>query len=490
MVSGLLSFKGPYKILNFAWFAFFLTFVVWFNYAPFATTIRADFHLTLAQSRTIGLCNLALTIPARILIGMILDRLGPRITYSAILIYAAIPCLAFALAQSFEQLVISRLAMGIVGAGFVVGIRLVAEWFDAKVIGLAQGIYGGWGNFGSFASEAILPSIALATAFLASGHENWRLAIALSGLVSLIFGVLFYINVRDTPKDKQYIRPARDGALELTSSNSFWAFILTNIPIFGAMGLIVWRLQLVKFLKPYSMYSLWVLLLILFAFSIYQSYRVNYEVITGKKIYPAKDRYQMGQIFLLELAYAVSFGSELAVVSMLPEFFEHTYNLSHATSGLVAATFPLMNIVGRPAGGLISDRIGSRKNALTLMIAGVGIGYLLMSLITSSFWLPLAIGMTMLTSFFVCGGSGATFGIAPLLKRSVTGQIAGNVGAYGSVGSVLYATLYSLLPQGISGNKTFFEVLGIAALIVAFLCLFFLKDTKTHSDMTEVENLA
>ena len=172
MLNGLLSFKGPYKILNFAWFAFFLTFVVWFNYAPFATTIRADFHLTLAQSRTIGLCNLALTIPARILIGMILDRLGPRITYSAILIYAAIPCLAFALAQSFEQLVISRLAMGIVGAGFVVGIRLVAEWFDAKVIGLAQGIYGGWGNFGSFASEAILPSIALATAFLASGHEN------------------------------------------------------------------------------------------------------------------------------------------------------------------------------------------------------------------------------------------------------------------------------------------------------------------------------
>ena len=34
---------------------------------------------------------------------------------------------------------------GIVGAGFVIGIRMVAEWFPPKEIGLAEGIYGGWG---------------------------------------------------------------------------------------------------------------------------------------------------------------------------------------------------------------------------------------------------------------------------------------------------------------------------------------------------------
>lgn len=36
---------------------------------------------------------------------------------------------------------------------------LVAEWFPPKQIGFAQGIYGGWGNFGSFAAEAALPLI-------------------------------------------------------------------------------------------------------------------------------------------------------------------------------------------------------------------------------------------------------------------------------------------------------------------------------------------
>jgi len=478
MLRGLLSFRGPYRILNFAWFAFFLTFVVWFNYAPFATVIREELHLTIGQSRTIGLCNLALTIPARIIIGMLLDRFGPRITYSAILIYAAIPCLASALAQDFNQLVVSRLLMGIVGAGFVVGIRLVGEWFEAKEIGLAQGIYGGWGNFGSFASEAFLPMIAVGTGFLYAGHENWRLAIGLSGIVSLLFGILFYQNVRNTPPGKVYQRPTRNGGMEVTSRSSFWGLILNNIPFLGALGLITWRLQLVKFLSPSTMYAIWAFLVVLFVFQTYKAFQVNREVVIGEKTYPANERYQMSQVFLLELAYAVSFGSELAVVSMLPEFFEHTFNLSHQLAGPVAATYPLMNLISRPAGGLISDKLGSRKNALTFMIGGVGIGYLLMSQINGGLWLPLSILLTMCCAFFVFGCAGATFGIAPLIKRSVTGQIAGNIGAYGSVGSVLYATLYSLLPQTVEGNHTFFQVLGVAGLVVAFLCAFLLKEPK------------
>lgn len=82
MLRKLITFRGPYKILNLAWMAFFLTFVVWFSYAPFATTIAKDMSLSPAQSKTITLCNLALTIPARIIMGMVLDRFGPRITYS------------------------------------------------------------------------------------------------------------------------------------------------------------------------------------------------------------------------------------------------------------------------------------------------------------------------------------------------------------------------------------------------------------------------
>ncbi|MBV9384836.1 MAG: NarK family nitrate/nitrite MFS transporter [Chroococcidiopsidaceae cyanobacterium CP_BM_ER_R8_30] len=487
MLQGLLTFRGRYRILNLAWFAFFLTFVCWFNLAPFLKTVAHDLHLNPGQAKTLLACNLALTIPARIIIGMVLDRFGPRITFSMLLIYAAIPCLGTAFAQDFNQMVWCRLAMGIVGAGFVVGIRLVAEWFPSREIGFAQGIYGGWGNFGSFASEAILPSIAVASGVLAAGHVNWRFAIGLTGVITAVYGVIFYLSVRNTPPGKVYQRPARDGGMEVTSATSFWALLLTNIPLVGALALITWRLEKVKFLSPTAALGVWVFLLFLYLFQAFQAYQVNREVVSGTKQYPQEDRYKMGQVFLLELAYAVSFGSELAVVSMLPTFIENTFHVGEVIAGPIAATYPLMNLVSRPAGGLISDKIGSRKWTLVVMLGGLGIGYFLMSRIGSGWPLPLTVILTMSCAFFVFGGAGATFGIAPLIKRRVTGQIAGNVGAYGSVGSVIYTTIYSLLPKGPEGGQGLFEILGTAGIIVCFLCAFLLKEPQTALSKDFVE---
>ena len=329
MLRKLISFRGPYKILNLAWMAFFLTFVVWFSYAPFATTIAKDLSLSPGQAKTITLCNLALTIPARIIIGMVLDRFGPRITYSGLLIFSAFPTLAFAMAQDFNQLVISRLLLGIVGAGFVIGIRLVTEWFPAQQIGTAQGIYGGWGNFGSFGAKAGLPILAASTAFLNAGQANWRLAIGSTGVIAAIFGVIFYFNVDNTPIGKVYERPAKSGGMEVTSRRSFWALLLVNLPIFLAMGLIAWRLSEVKFITPDTMMGLWGLFVVIYGVQSYQSWKVNIDVVAAKKNYPPSDRYAIFQVFLLGLAYISSFGSELAVVSMLPEFFQKTFNLDY-----------------------------------------------------------------------------------------------------------------------------------------------------------------
>lgn len=102
-MANLLSFSGRYRILHLTWFAFFLTFLIWFNFAPFASAVKEDLGLTEAQLRTLAICNVALTVPARIIVGMVLDRFGPRITYSALLVFAAIPCLAFAASFKFWE---------------------------------------------------------------------------------------------------------------------------------------------------------------------------------------------------------------------------------------------------------------------------------------------------------------------------------------------------------------------------------------------------
>ena len=348
MLQGLLSFRGPFRILNLSRFAFFLTFVVWFNYAPFSTTVQHDLGLTVGQARIISLCNLAFTIPARIIIGMLLDHFGHRITFSSLLVYAAFPTLAFAFAQNFNQLVLSRLAMGIVGAGFVVGIRLVAEWFPQKISASLKVSMEAGATLGLLLQKPRYRRSRAGTAFLSVGHTNWRLAIALTGIATAVFGVIFYCNVQDTPPGKVYQRPARNGAMEVTSAKSFWALSIANIPLFGALALIVWRLQKANFLTANVMYAIWISLTALYLIQAYKAWEVNREVVTGQKHYPPQERYQISQVFVLELAYAVSFGSELAVVSMLPEFFEHTFR-SESSNGRAHGCYLSPDELGQPS---------------------------------------------------------------------------------------------------------------------------------------------
>ncbi|MEM8503727.1 MAG: MFS transporter [Cyanobacteria bacterium P01_D01_bin.1] len=504
--------QGRYKILHLTWFAFFLSFVVWFNFPPFATTIVQEFGLTPAQAGTIGLCNIALTVPARIIIGMLLDKFGPRITYACLLVYSAIPCLIFATATSFNQLVVGRLLMGIVGAGFVIGIRMTAEWFPPKDVGTAEGIYGGWGNFGSAFSAFTMVLIAMALSFLPGSFAfsepkpfivlgmsfssevlNWRAAIAGSGIFAALYGIFYYFNVTDTPPGKVYRRPKSARGIEVTTVRDFWFLMAMNVPLTVILMVLAWRLQKVNFLSSSGMVIAWIGLLGLYAFQSYNCWVVNKDLLSGRKTYPAEDRYRFKQVALLELTYIVNFGSELAVVTILPAFFEGTFNLNPAVAGMIAASYAFMNLVSRPGGGIISDSVGSRKWTMAVLLIGMGIGYLVFSTVGSGWPIAAAVVLVMICSFFVQAAEGATFALVPLVKPRITGQVAGNVGAYGNVGAIAYLTILLLLKEALvpagdgldpavvaagtaAANSAFFQVLGIAGLIVGFLCAFFLDE--------------
>lgn len=498
MLRGLCSFSDRYRILHLTWLAFFLSFVVWFNFAPFATTIQKDLNLSPAQIKTLAICNLALTIPARIIIGMILDRFGPRLTFSCLLVFAAFPCLGTAIAFDFNELVWSSLATGIMGAGFVVGVRMVAEWFPPKEIGIAQGIYGGWGNFGAAAAGFVLPSIGVATSIFAGGMVNWRLAIFLTGVICAGYGVIYYFSVSDTPPGQVYLRPKRHGGTEVTSAKSFWAMIALDLGMLLSLGLLTWPLAQPKihFLSTNQVILIWVILASLYAFQTYKSWQVNREVVgslnplsanflRSTKLFAPKERYEFRQVALLDFTYFTHFGSQLAAFSMLPAFFEHTFGLNQVMAGMIAAlSYPCLNLVSRPSGGLMSDQLGSRKWTMTGLTFGIGIGYLLMSAINSSWILSGAIAVTMLCAYCVQAGAGATFGLVPLIKREITGQLAGSVGAYGNVGGVVYLTIYSL-----TDARTLFLSMGMTAVVCAILCGIFLKEPQ-ESFAAKVEEVS
>jgi len=470
----LFSFSGNIRILHLTWIAFFITFYVWFNHAPMMASIRGALGLSDQEVKALLILNVALTIPARIVIGMLVDSFGPRRIYSLLLFISSFLCFGFAMANSFEQMALMRFLLGFVGAGFVVGIRMIGEWFPARQVGLAEGIYGGWGNFGSAAAAMSLPTIAL----MFGGDNGWRYAIALTGVISLVYSVIFALTVTDTPKGSTYFKPKKSGAMEVTSRGDFFLYLVMNIPLYATLALLTWKLgpSNLKLLGAGVADIIYAVLVALYGFQSVRVYQINKHVFTEEV--PQIDRYSFKQVAVLDLAYLVTFGSELAVVSMLPLFFKDTFGLSQVAAGMLASGYAFMNLMARPGGGLISDMLGRRRTMIVLLV-GLAAGYFLMSRIDSTWPVWLAVVVTMGCSFFVQSGEGAVFAVVPLVKRRLTGQVAGMAGAYGNVGAVTFLTVLSFVSP-----QAFFLVIAISSLVALVAVVAFLDEPEGH--MAEV----
>ncbi|MCK0472412.1 NarK family nitrate/nitrite MFS transporter [Halalkalibacter sp. AB-rgal2] len=469
-VSDLFKFKDERtKVLHFTWFAFFVSFFTWYNMAPMATTMLAELNwLTPEHIAALGILNVALTIPARIIIGSLLDKYGPRVVYSGLLIIMSIPAFVFAFGDSWAQIAISRLILGSIGASFVIGIRMVSEWYPPKDVGFAEGIYGGWGNFGSAAAAMILPWIAL-TMF--GGDNGWRYALALTGLFCLVYGIIYYFAVRDTPEGKVLLKPKKSGAMEVSSWGDMVQLIFWTIPLGGALALSAWRLEGMGFLSETFLYVTWIIIGLVFIYQVYKILQVNVPLL--KKGVPEDDQYKFKNVAALNSTYFANFGAELAIISMLPMFFQLTFSLTPATAGLIAASFAFINLVARPLGGVLSDRMGSRRKIMLIYMFGISLGLVGMGFIDSSWPIVLAVAVVVLTSVFIQGAEGATFAVIPMIKKRITGQIAGMSGAYGNVGATIYLTLYTFV-----SSQQFFFILAGGAFVSFVICYFMLEEPK------------
>src|SRR5690554_701834 len=458
------------RALHLTWIAFFITFYVWFNMAPLASSmLKSVDWLTKDDLRLFAICNVALTIPARIIVGMALDRFGPRRVFSVLMVLMAIPALVFAFGNTMTQLLVSRLVLSSIGASFVVGIHMTAMWFKPKDIGFAEGFYAGWGNFGSAAAAMTLPTIAIT---MYGGDDGWRWAIAQSAIVMAGYGVWYWFAITDGPEGTVHRKPRKASAMEVSSWGDLVKLILWTIPLIGVLAILVWRIQNLGYLSPMGAAICYAAIFLIVCYQIIQILRVNIPIL--KKGVPEDDKYPFSSVAALNSTYFANFGAELAVVSMLPMFFEETWSLSATAAGLIAASFAFVNLLARPMGGMVSDRMGNRRFVMLSYMFGIGLGFALMGLLNSNWPLIIAVGITVFTSFFVQGAEGATFGIIPSIKRRLTGQISGMAGAYGNVGAVVYLTIFTFVTP-----SQFFFIISAGAFISWVLCILWLKEPES-----------
>lgn len=469
-IGKLFQVKDPeVRALHLTWIAFFITFYVWFNMAPLATTMLKELDfLTKKHLKLFAICNVALTIPGRIIVGMLLDKYGPRRVFSILMVVMSIPAITFAFGNSTTQLLISRLLLSVVGAGFVVGIHMTALWFKPKDIGFAEGFYAGWGNFGSAAAAMTIPTLAFN---VFGGPDGWRYAMASTGVIMALYGVFYWFAIQDGPTGKMMHKPKKIAAMEVSTYFDMFKYIVFTIPLFGILSVLVWKLGKLGFLSGGGLIAAHAVVVAIVIYQIAQILRVNLPIL--KAGVPEDDKYNFNQVGALMTTYFCNFGAELAVVSMLPGFFELTFSLTPTMAGLIAASFAFVNLIARPLGGILSDRFSSRKMIMTTYMLGISLGFVGMGFITPSWPLALAVALTIACSMFVQGAEGATFAVIPTVKRRLTGQISGMAGANGNVGAVFYLTLLTMVD-----SSTFFFVIGGGAFFSFAFCMLFLKEPE------------
>jgi NNP family nitrate/nitrite transporter-like MFS transporter len=373
----LFSLKTPQmRAFHLTWMAFLISFFAWFAIAPLMAVVREEFHLTKSQIGNIIIASVSITIFARLLVGWICDKIGPRITYSVLLIVGAIPVIMIGFSHSYETFIIARLAIGAIGASFVITQYHTSAMFGTNIIGSANAIAAGWGNLGGGLAQIIMPLIF--AGFVALGFTNslaWRYSMVVPGAAMILMGIIYYKFTQDTPEGnfKDIKRNSEEG-------------------------------------------------------------KKNLEPVKISEI--LKDR----RVWILFFIYGCSFGVEITIDNIAALYFKDTYGLSLATAGILAGIFGFMNIFARALGGIISDKVNKTRGlrgrtwvlGTSLFLAGLGI--VMFSNMTG---LVMAVISLVIFALFVKMGNGATYSVVPYMNKKAIGMVSGIVGAGGNLGAML-----------------------------------------------------
>ena len=370
------------RAFHMTWFAFFLCFFGWFGIAPLMAVVREDLMLTKAQVGNTIIASVAITVLVRILIGPLCDRFGARLTYTWLLLVGSLPVMGIGLADSYESFLLFRLAIGAIGASFVITQYHTSIMFAPNVVGTANATTAGWGNLGGGVTQMIMPLL-FACVMLLGVNEvlGWRLAMVIPGAVLFLTGLGYYYFTQDAP-DGNYKELREKGELPPAQGSSWASFMLAA--------------------RDYRVWALFVV-------------------------------------------YAACFGVELTINNVAALYYHDYFQLDIATAGLIAGLFGLMNIFARTLGGVLSDTVAVKGGLngrvwfMGAVLLAEGLALVLFSHMGSLF---LAVTTMIIFSVFVQMAEGATYAVVPFINKKALGGVAGIVGAGGNAGAVSAGFLF------------------------------------------------
>ena len=395
------------KTFHITWLTFFFCFFAWFGIAPLMPLVSESLHLTKGQKANAAIAAVSATIIARLIVGRLTDKYGPRKVYTWLLIFCSIPVMCIGLANSYTSFLLFRLGIGVIGASFVLTQFHTSIMFAPNIKGTANAVAGGWGNTGGGATQIMMPLIAAALVGVGwvSKADSWRYAMIIPGIFLLVMARLYWKYTKDTAEGNFNELPVNEtGKKENT------------------------------FLLAARDYRTWIL-------------TCAYAVCFGVEI--TVDNFAATY-------FHDDFKATLIFAGLLASLFGWLNIFARALGGVVS------DKVGKRYGfnGKVS------LLAILLLLEGVGI-----MLFSRSGGIVIAISMMFFFGLCLKMANGATYSIVPFINPKAVGSVAGIVGAGGNVGAMLIGFLFKAMSYAAAflylGGIVF--VVGIVVLTVRLM---------------------
>ncbi|CCG84626.1 protein of unknown function [Taphrina deformans PYCC 5710] len=450
------------RTFHLAWLSFFVAFLSWFAFPPLLHgTINTNLKMTTAQVGNSNIVGLAATLIVRFIVGPLCDKYGPRYVMAGVLIAGAIPTACTPAITSVSGLYIVRFFVGILGGTFVPCMVWTTQFFDKPIVGRANALAGGWGNAGGGVTFFIMPAVV--SSLMSNQHyklgKAWRLAFPACPLAILIFvAVLVLVFGHDTPTGPwatRHIHGAGTAVDTYTLDRAFSNRDQKTHPMTGSSersGSSSPRaLKDEKHVvaDPESDMAVGT---------------ITDELPENPKLMTTLKAIFHPQVLFLALTYLCSFGSELAIEGVLSGLYIQSAKLhdkkvwGQELAGQWAAMFGLLNVITRPLGGYISDKLYIHFNrsvaakkwfllALGLLqgIFFVWIGF------KSDMKVHSLIGAMAGLAIFMEAANGANFSIVPHVMPKQNGVVSGMVGGSGNMGGIFFNLAFRF--QGTNYHK-------------------------------------
>ena len=214
----------------FAAFLYFdLAFMVWVILGPLGVQIAHDLGLTPAQKGLMVATPVLSGALLRLVMGMLVDHLKPKLAgaIGQVIVIATLLLAWWLGVNSFQQVLVLGIFLGVAGASFAVALPLASRWYPPEHQGTALGIAGA-GNSGTVLAALFAPLLA--------SLYGWQNVLGLAVIPLVLVLVVYWLLAKDSPNCPpskslgEYFKVLQD-------KDAWWFMFFYSVTFGGFVGL-------------------------------------------------------------------------------------------------------------------------------------------------------------------------------------------------------------------------------------------------------------